>query len=148
MSNAFREIASRKQEPVESSPGKCEAYGCPCRASVSVAGGRFACSAHVNAPVEKWQEITRHLNENKWLIEFIDEMRGMEAKFQDWRGFATQFWHGSDDFCKPLDQEEAAPYQYRMRGELLWRAGVQPKRPHPRIPAEVKASGHFQRSAA
>lgn len=142
MSNPFRDIAKQKPAVFEKDLTRCEAYDCPCRASVNLGSG-WVCSAHSGVPVDRWAELTRGLQNNKWLIDFIDEMRKMDSTHQDWRGFAEKFWNGADDFCKPHDQEEAVPYQNRMRFELIFRAGGTPKRPPPHLPKPVQARGHF-----
>lgn len=142
--SGFRSVVRRDAaEPQQQDQTRCEAYGCPCRGSVAVGGSRFTCHAHAFAEAGMWQDITAGLNRHRWLIEFIDEVRDMHARFKDWRAFATRFWTGQDDLCIPDALEDFIPYQNRMRGELLWRVGALPKRPAPRLPKPAVASGHF-----
>lgn len=117
----------------EKDPKQCAAYGCKCRASVKLSGG-WTCFAHAYADPEDWQRVTTLVREHSWLGEFIDEIRTMEAKAQNWRGFAMQFWESSDKFCQPEPRENVVPYENRMRSEFLYRIGQLPKRPQPRIP--------------
>lgn len=126
---------------------KCAAYGCKCRATVRVEGGTWCCGAHAFAMPDDWQRITNELQAHDWLIGLIDDLRKMARTHQDWRGFAAQFWHGTDDFCKPDTREADVVYQNRMRGELLHRCGLSARRPEPRIPQLVRPSGQFARKA-
>lgn len=135
----------RGQEPAqpERDERRCIADGCPCRASVSVEGGRWVCSAHAYVASDRWPTISEKLRDNDWLIGFIDEVAKLDRNpprdsAAGWRAFATQFWSESDAFCVPHAQEEASPYLNRMRGELLWRCGAQPKRPQVRLPQEPR----------
>lgn len=126
----------------------CYATGCPCRATMSVEGGRWCCLAHATQHSDRWPAITQKLREHVWLIEFIDEIKTMHRRLEDWRGFAVQFWDGEDKACKPDPKEEFAPYENRMRGELLHRCGLM-KRPALRLPKPVKPGGfRFDRLAA
>lgn len=138
-----------QQQQAEPAPdlSRCTANGCPGRATLSVEGGRWCCAAHAFAISDQWPVITERLLQNVWLIEFIDEIKRMRRNFGDWRGFAERFWEGQDESCAPDPKEEFQPYENRMRGELLFRAGVA-KRPHVRLPKPVKAGGfRFSREA-
>jgi hypothetical protein len=142
-------MAKQKPSQVEEKdPAQCEAHGCPCRASVSVEGGRFTCHAHSAVPVDRWQSVTHALRENSWLAEFIDEVRTMESRHQNWRAFAMQFWANADLECQPQPGEGSVSYQNRMRGELMFRAGALSKRPQPRLIQPVKPGGVFSKAAA
>ena len=125
----------------ERDPTQCAANGCKCRASVKISGG-WTCFAHAHAEPEDWGQITTLMRENAWLGEFIDEVKLMESKSQDWRGFAMQFWANADPYCQPDPRENAVPYENRMRSEFLYRIGQLSKRPAPRLP-ETK----YQRKA-
>lgn len=147
MNNAFREITKQKPKFEEQDPKQCAAHDCPCRASVN-AGGGWTCSAHAYVPADRWPSVTRGLRDNSWLSEFIDEMRKMDYLHQDWRGFAMQFWENSDKSCQPDPREGAMPYQNRMRGELIFRAGGMSKRPQVRLPKpSAPARGYFAERA-
>lgn len=133
----------------------CYANGCPCKASLSVSGGRFMCSAHAFANADDWPGITEKLMGLRWLMAFTDDVQRIEQvrlkDMPDWRAYATQFWKAQDEFCVPHPKEECMPYLIRMRAELLYRLG-QRKRPAPRIPEPVKSRGNagrlLQRRAA
>lgn len=127
---------------------KCPANGCKLRATVRLEGGAFCCSAHAWLEPEDWSRATSRLGENDWLSGFIDEMQRMDQRSTDWRGFAMQFWENSDKFCQPDKQENAIPYQNRMRGELLYRCGLIPNRPQVRLPQAVKPGGRFAQGGA
>ncbi len=141
MSNAFRALAKQREAVPEVNPAQCVAFGCRCRATTSVEGGKWACGAHAHVPSDRWDGVSHKVSDHKLLIEFIDEMRDMERARQDWRGFAQQFWANSDEYCMPVERENAVPYQNRMRGELLHRVGLIAKRPAPRLPQVVKTRG-------
>lgn len=119
----------------------CHAHGCPCRGTLSVEGGKWVCAAHAFIPADRWQDATRKLREHDWLIAFTDDVQRMDQTHQDWRAYATQFWVNQDEFCIPDAKENAGPYGFRMRGELLFRCGLG-KRPSPRIPKEIKRRGN------
>lgn len=122
-------------EPAYSS--RCAAYGCPCRGIVSVEHSRPMCAYHAHAMPDDLQKITQKLNENKWLLEFIEiDVVGMERKFLDWRGFAAKYWAGIDDECAPALGEPHANYVNRMKAELAFRCGISAKRPQPRLPQQ------------
>ena len=127
--------ADKFEQPEEKST-KCEAYGCKLRGTVTMGGG-WCCFAHVSAPGSEWQNVTRKLNEHDWLTAFVRDVRRMANACEDWRGFATAFWDGSDDYCKPMAFEEDVPYTNRMLDECLYRCGVIAKRPAPREPKKV-----------
>lgn len=148
MSNAFRELAKQRQQEPERDLSRCFADGCPCRGSMSLEGGRWTCTAHAFAPSEGWPRITAKLRDHAWLLAFMDDIQRMDkaTDLKAWRAFATQFWAGQDDFCIPHEREEAGPYVYRMRGELLYRCGLS-RRPVPRIPEPVKSRGNASRFA-
>ena len=132
------------EAPQPQNTNKCEAYGCPCRGSISVEGSKFLCAGHAFIPADRWQAASTLFNDHIWLIEFVDEMKLMDGRHQDWRGFATQFWAKDDDaqLMQPDPKENAVPYQNRMRGELLYRAGLM-KRPAIRLPRPVQPGGRF-----
>lgn len=138
--SGFRKRGEQPQEP-ERDESRCAANGCPCRGTVSLEGGRFVCTAHSAVPSDRWPLVTERQTEFRWLVEFIDEMQKMDRQRQDWRGFAKQFWEESEPACMPHERENAAPYQLRMRAELLFRCGVLTKRPEPRLPKEF--TGRF-----
>lgn len=144
---SIKQRTSEAAKPPED-PTKCYAQHCPCKASMSLEGGRFVCTAHAFAPSDQWPAITEKLNEFRWLIAFIDDIRLMDQtrlkNMPTWREFATHFWTGQDSYCIPHAEEEALPYQNRMRGELLYRCG-QMKRPAPRLPQPVKVRGNAAR---
>lgn len=118
----------------------CCADGCKCRSSVKISGG-WTCFAHAHAEPEDWRQITTMMREFSWLGEFIDEIKRMESKSQDWRGFAMQFWENSDRYCQPDPRENAVPYENRMRSEFLHRIGQLSKRPAPRLPETKHRKG-------
>lgn len=125
--------AKREEQRPEQDERRCAADGCKCRSSVKLGGG-WTCFVHAHAEPEDWQAITYRMNEHSWLGEFIDEIKRMDAKSQDWRGFAMQFWENSDPYCQPDPRENAVPYENRMRSEFLYRIGQLAKRPAPRLP--------------
>lgn len=124
----------KQAESQEKDPNKCEAYGCNVRASVKPDGHGWCCFAHAMATTEQWQQITRDMNDHAWLTTFITDIGKMDKKFEDWRGFATQFWTGIDDACLPASFESAGVYQYRMTLECLHRVGQYAKKPQARPP--------------
>ena len=131
--------SNQGQAPEAENPStQCAAHGCSCRATVKISGG-WTCFAHAHAEPEDWGQITMMLREHSWLGEFIDEIKRMDQKSQDWRGFAMQFWENTDTFCQPDPRENAVPYENRMRSELLFRIGQISKRPQPRIPVHMAA---------
>ena len=148
MSFARPEAPYRGGKAFEADVTKCPAHGCKLRATVRLEGGSFCCNAHAWADPELWSLTTSRLNEHDWLSGFIDEMQKMDRKNQNWRSFAVQFWENSDKFCQPEKGENAIPYQNRMRGELLFRCGLLPKRPQVRLPQAVKPSGRFAKQEA
>jgi hypothetical protein len=133
---AFRALAAQKPQEPERDPTKCAANGCRCRASVNNAGNGWTCFAHAFSEVELWHRITAGVNDHEWLLGLVKDVRRMEREHQDWRGYASQFWHGTDDHCKPLAFENCVPYVNRMLSELLHRIGQSPNRPIPRGPAK------------
>ncbi|MDE2022043.1 MAG: hypothetical protein KGI71_04030 [Patescibacteria group bacterium] len=135
----------KTEKKSEVDPSKCTAYGCPCRASISVNAGRFFCVYHAFIPSEKWQETTHKLREHEWLAAFISEVQKMDQAHQNWREFARRFWAESDAFCAPDPMEDASPYCNRMRGELAFRVGQAANRPAVRLPQTVKPGGQFAR---
>lgn len=144
MTNAFRELAKQKPAFEEKDPKQCVANDCPCRASMNFGSG-WTCSAHGIVPADRWPTVTRGLRDYLWLSEFIDTMRTMDARCEDWRGFAIQFWTNTDEWCKPVEGENAVPYQNRMRGEMLYRSGAAACRPQIRLPKPRQARGIFSR---
>lgn len=134
MTNAFRQMAAQKPKFEERDPSRCEANGCPYRASISMEGGKWCCGAHAFRPSHEWPMITEGLRDHLWLIEFTDEIRTMWHRHGDWRGFAVQFWANADAVCQPHADEGCVPYMNRMRGELLHRCKAIPKRPALRLP--------------
>jgi len=146
MSNAFRDLAKRREQTLPPPPSdRCHADNCPCVGSMSLEGGKFCCAAHAFSPSDRWPAITGKLRDNQWLIAFTDDIARIErernAKVPDWRAYAAQFWTGIDDYCLPDAQEEFLPYQNRMRGELLYRCGLM-KRPAPRLPKPATSRGN------
>lgn len=142
----------RKQTHAAANPpefsNRCHASGCPCRGTISMEGGHFLCSAHAFIPADQWPRVTQKLREHEWLIAFIGDMQRMDRHCEDWRGFAVQFWHNQDDYCKPDSRENAIPYQNRMRAELLYRCGLV-KRPAVRLPQPlIKRFGNAAQAAA
>jgi hypothetical protein len=141
--SGYGAIRKQMHEPAKAEAvdvSRCYANGCPCRASMSVEGGRWVCVAHAFAVPDRWPALTEKLREFSWLLEFIDELKVMERRLEDWRGFAMQFWANSDTVCQPDPKENFTPYENRMRGELLYRVG-QMKRPTVRLPKPVKPGG-------
>jgi hypothetical protein len=138
---SLRKRMQQTQQEPERDPGACVALGCPCKGSVSMEGGGFTCTAHGAIPSDRWPMVSERLREHRWLIEFIDEMRKMDAEHGDWRGFAVQFWT-EDQYAAPVAGENAIPYQLRMRGELMHRCGLLKNRPAPRLP-KAPAVGRF-----
>lgn len=132
----FRGAVSAEQAD-DRDPKQCSAYGCKCRSSVKLSGG-WACFAHAFAEPEDWQSVTMLMRENAWLAEFIDEIKAMESKQQDWRGFSMQFWD-NDKAGQPHPAEPFANYENRMRSEFLHRIGQVAKRPEPRLPKNINA---------
>lgn len=140
---AYNSIRKPKEEEFQQDDTKCQAYGCPCRASMRLSSG-WTCFAHAYASPEDFQRVTTLLRENSWLGNFIDEIILMDKAGTDWRGFSNQFWE-NDPHCKPHALENVNPYENRMRSELLFRCGQVSKRPEPRLPKEVKPGGVFKK---
>lgn len=117
----------------------CEASNCPCRGTVSMGGDKFFCSAHAFADAALWPRVTEKLRDHDWLVGFHDDIQRMDRASQNWRGFAEQFWANQEDgeILAPHKQENAQPYMNRMRGELLYRAGLC-KRASLRLPQPLK----------
>lgn len=119
-------------------PGQCSAYGCPCRGTVDLGGsGRSACQWHAWAPQDRWQAITRGLNEHQWLIDFIGELYRLQYRGRngEWLARADQFFETDPD-CMPQGPERTRfnVYVWRLREELAFRAGSRKERPAPRPP--------------
>ena len=146
-----RELATTQSDAHEG-PQKCQAIGCPCIASVQVEGGRWCCTSHAFSLPDLWPRITEGLRDHDWLLAFTRDVQKMDRRAEDWRGFASQFWAGQDDYCMPHAQENAIPYFNRMKGELDYRLGLC-KRPAPRIPQQAmhgrkgNAADSFRRQA-
>lgn len=134
--------APRDEEPEIT---RCIATGCPCRATISLDGGRWYCGHHAFALPSDWPLLTERLRENEWLLRFIDMLLVDPTKRpEDWRGIAIRFW-SADPHGAPRDFEERRSYEYRMREELRWRlGGEQGKRPEPKDkrPECAKAAGN------
>lgn len=133
--------------PEPENVGRCHALGCPGRGSVSVEGGKFCCAAHAFVVSDRWPAVTHALCDSKWLIEFIDEIKSMDRRLEDWRGFAMQFWANQDEECAPHPKENFPPYESRMRAELLHRCGLQ-KRPNVRLPKPITKRGNAAAAVA
>ena len=144
--STYQRAKSADKEPTRDERN-CAAYGCPCRATISLTGA-WMCISHAFAEPEDWQTITGKLKDLSWLLAFITDMQVMERKHEDWRGFAQQFWKGIDDHCIPGPNESATVYQNRMRQELTHRIGQSAKRPQVRQPAPVKPAGQFAKGVA
>lgn len=141
---SYGNIKKRTQEaaqPVETIRQGCYASNCPCRGSISQEGGHFLCSAHAFIPADRWPGVTEKLRNHDWLIAFIDDIQRMDRMSEDWRRFAVQFWTNQDEACLPDVEEQAIPYQNRMRGELLYRCGLL-KRPAVRLPQPITSRGN------
>lgn len=146
LSRARARSAEESSSAMDKDPKQCAAYGCKCRATVNVGGSGWACFAHGFANVDEWQDITRRLSENDWLLGLVNDLRRLAREHQDWRAYATRFWQESDPHGVPHAREGAVPYQDRMLREVLWRVGQLSKRPEPRLPAYVKPAGRFART--
>ena len=141
-----RTKAAAAMPEADQGPQMCMANNCPCRASLSIEGGKWLCTSHAFAPADKWPQISEGLRSHDWLIAFLCDIQRMDQANQDWRSFAEQFWDGQDDYCKPvagemkdgrrIRAEHAIPYFNRMKGELDYRLGLV-KRPVPRIPEDI-----------
>ena len=115
---------------------QCAAPGCPCRASVSIAGGKWLCSAHAFGPADRWASITAGLGEHAWLRDFMTDLKAERmARDAEWRTYATRFWQGVDDRMLPHPKEHLDPYLYRLHLELLHRVGARIKPADVRLPA-------------
>jgi len=137
---SLRQRTQEAAQPAAADTG-CYASHCPCLGSASVEGGKFMCAAHLNTQADAWPRITEKLHEHDWLIAFIGDMRRMERKYEDWRGFAAQFWTGQDERCQPDPAESFGAYEYRMRAELMYRAGVA-RMPSVRRPKPITKRGN------
>jgi len=141
----------------EQDQSKCKAYGCPCRATVNLAGSGWACYAHAFAAADSWPDITRGLRSHDWILGLVAQIRSMERAYEvplpkgqthpSWREFAMRFWADSDPYCQPRPFESATPYCDRMLYELLHRIGLRKTRPEPREAAKTKPAGRFASSA-
>lgn len=136
-----KQLASSAQPAAPAFSNRCHAEGCPCRGTISVEGGKFCCAAHAFVPADRWPGVSEKLRDHDWLIGFIDDIKKMRGKCENWRTFAQMFWDGQDEFCLPHDRENFEPYENRMRGELLYRCGLS-KRPAVRLPQEVTRRGN------
>lgn len=151
-----RARTTEEPKPDEQDQSKCKAYGCPCRATVNLAGSGWACYAHAFAAADSWPDITRGLRTHDWLIGLVDQVRRMERAYEvplpkgqthpSWREFATRFWADSDPYCQPRAFENASPYCDRMLYELLHRIGLQKHRPEPRDPASRKSESRLAKT--
>lgn len=148
MSFAKPDFQGQRANKPEVDETRCPAYGCKSRASVRTEGRGFCCSVHAFAEQDVWQDLTRRLSENDWLLGFIDEMQKMDRESKNWRGFALRFWENSDKTCQPDPHENAIPYQNRMRAELLYRVGQLSTKPIVRIAKHVRPSGIFSKKEA
>jgi hypothetical protein len=137
---AIRKRMVEQAQPVVN-VSACHATGCPGRGTIAIEGGKFCCAAHAFAIADRWPVITHALNENRWLIEFMDEIKGMDRRCEDWRAFALRFWTNQDEDCMPHSEERFIPYENRMRQELTHRCGLN-KRPAVRLPRQIKARGN------
>jgi hypothetical protein len=144
MKSDFRKTVTQKSTVPEKDLSRCAAYGCPCRASITLGGDQWLCAAHSLVVSDQWQRVTSKLRDNDWLIGFIGEIQKMDRNQDNWREFATQFWVNSDTFCTPVDGEAATLYQNRMRGELMFRVGAVVKRP---VPKPVCGAQDFMQGA-
>lgn len=146
---SYGSLRQRTQEAAQPAPPPdlgCYATGCPCRGTVSVEGGKFMCSAHAHINAEEWPRVTEKLRDHDWLIGLLGDMRTMDRRFEDWRGFAMQFWSGEDARCQPDPGEDCFAYQNRMRKELLFRCGVAAK-PQIRLPQKPTTRGNAAAAA-
>ncbi len=140
---------SKKAAPAPQDDGpqitRCAATGCPCRATISLEGGRWHCATHAFAMPSDWPLLTERLRDNNWLLTFIDMLLvDPNKKPEDWFGIATAFW-AADPFGAPREFETRRGYEYRMREELRWRlAGEKGPRPEPKDKRtqRAKASGN------
>lgn len=141
---AIKQRTADAAQPVRDET-RCYANGCPCRASMSLEGGKWMCGAHAFAAADAWPAITEKLCVNSWLVGFMNDLHRIDQTtgkdVPSWREYATKFWTGQDDYCIPHAKEDCLPYQNRMRGELLYRCGLA-KRPAPRLAQEPKGRGN------
>jgi hypothetical protein len=133
-------------------PGQCTAYGCPCRGTVDLGGGgRAACSWHAWAPQDRWQAITRALNEHQWLIDFLGELYRLQYRGRtgEWVQRADQFFELDPD-CMPQGPERTRfnVYVWRLREELGFRVGSRKERPVPRLPMAEQEGWRSERTPA
>ena len=145
------ESAAAHEQANHQAQNRCNAMGCPCRASVSTGGSGWMCRYHVAAAADKWPRITDALAQNDWLLAFIAEAQKMARELKPWREFALRFWD-HDPAGGPAAFETDSAYLYRMELELLHRCGQYPRRPEPRDPAVLtvnfRAKNRMQWEAA
>lgn len=128
--SGYRNFQKRGQETEapERDESRCSANGCPCRASVSLGGGKWLCSFHAFGPADRWATITGELRNHSWLMDFMSDLRADAMTLdRNWREYATKFWQGSDDAQMPVDREQRDAYLYRMHQELMHRVGARSK---------------------
>lgn len=148
--------ADRQPQAAERSPLACTAYDCPCQGSID-AGGGFVCPWHFGRSPDRWQEITRQLHQEQWLIDLVGELQRLYAepgKGHPWIARAMVAFREEPDM-QPTDEERRvwAFYLWRLREELAVRVGARADRPQPRRPqceepAFTQPVGHAGEGAA
>ena len=111
-------------------PSACEAYGCPCAATVD-AGSGWQCSWHWGESSDRWQAVTQALREHQWLIDHISTMQRMHSKGdRQCATMALEFWAQHPE-QQPNEHEQRSINAYigRMRSELKYRVGGLAKPP-------------------
>ena len=119
----------------EREPSDCQAFGCPCVASVNIGEG-WQCSWHWNAPSDRWQAITQALREHQWLIDHISRMQHMHSRGDPrCATIALEFWaQQPEQQPNAHEQRHVNAYIGRMRDELRHRVGVLAKAPKRTVP--------------
>ena len=146
-----RVLAEMRDTPPEAprDTSACEAYGCPCVASVNVGVG-LQCSWHWGVPSERWQATTRALREHQWLIDHITDMQQRHSRGDSQcvaLALALEFWaQHPEKQPNAHEKRHFNGYIGRMRNELRHRIGALEHPPKPTVPQSEWAefSGMFR----
>ncbi len=127
----------KKSSPMEPHRIMCIATGCPMRGSMSSTGGEnsFMCAPHFQGQPDEWPRITEALRESLTIRMAIDEILKIDEI--SWRSSVGGFPPKSqmmerffdDVSLKPQGEEftRKSWYEYRLRNELMFRAGLSRK---------------------
>ena len=124
-----------KSDQPERDPAACEAFGCPCAATVNVGAG-WQCAWHWGQTADCWQAITKSLREHKWLIDHISQMQRMHSRGDaKCASMAMEFWEQQpEQQPNAHEQRNINAYIGRMRNELRHRAGLLARPPKHTVP--------------